>query len=395
VLSRGAAHLVVLGPLGRDVGSVAQGEIRRIQRARDAGNLLATELAARHLAARLRRPSPSFSTAGGGGVESGSGQQSGDEAHASDADKKFDELVGELERLAEEHQQELDRVERNLFDAEKAVNLDDLKQEALERAAALRDKIAPLPQFGDDPNSARAAAALGREHAQAMAQNLARLSLKEAVESGRHARSELADAAKRSAGSNAFEALDDAALAEARAELDRDLSWAEQSLARAEKSAAEKAQAGLQDSSNRERGLADRAANLSGRGNHGEIALPQDLADALGKAEGLMHDAAKELGAGHGEQGLSLQRDAQRLLEQSNTGQSGSGDSEGKEQSQEPPRDSSSSKGKQMRSDADVPRGDGPGHADDFRRRVLEGLSKEKSGRLSDAVRRYAEGLLQ
>ncbi len=103
VLGAGAEHLVVLGPLGRDVGSVAQGEIRRIHRAEDAGNLLSTELAARHLAARLRRPSPSFSTAGGGGVESGAGQQHGDEGHPSDADKKFDELVGELERLAEEH----------------------------------------------------------------------------------------------------------------------------------------------------------------------------------------------------------------------------------------------------------------------------------------------------
>ena len=396
VLNVGATHLVVLGPLGRDVGSVAQGEIRRISRAQAAGNLLATELAARHLAARLRRPSPSFSSAGGGGVESGAGQQKGDEGHASDADKKFDELVGELERLAEEHQQELDRVERNLFDAEKAVNLDDLKQEALERAAALRDKSAPLPQFGDDPNSARAAAALGREHAQSMAQNLARLALKDAVESGRHARSELADAAKRSNNASPFESLDEAALSEARAELDRALSWAEQNLSRAQKSAAEKAQAGLSDSAAHERGLADRAANLSGRGNHGEIALPQDLADALGKAEGLMHDAAKELGAGHGEQGLSLQRDAQRLLEQTNSGQSGSGDSDGKDQSPQPsPKDSANSKGKQMRTDADVPRGDGPGHADDFRRRVLEGLSKEKSGRLSDAVRRYAEGLLQ
>ena len=73
VLVPGSQHLVVLGPLGHDVGSVAQGEIRRIERARDSGSLLATELAARHLAARLRRPSPSFSSAGGGGVESGSG----------------------------------------------------------------------------------------------------------------------------------------------------------------------------------------------------------------------------------------------------------------------------------------------------------------------------------
>ncbi len=161
----------------------------------------------------MRRTSPSFSTAGGGGVESGAGSQSRDESHASDADKKFDELVGELERLAEEHQQELSRVERNLADAEKAVDLSDLKQEAAQRAAELRQKTAPLPQFGADPDSARAAAALGREHAQSMAQSLARLSLKDAVESGRHARSELADAAKRSKNANAFEAIDEAALA--------------------------------------------------------------------------------------------------------------------------------------------------------------------------------------
>jgi hypothetical protein len=205
----------------------------------------------------------------------------------------------------------------------------------------------------------------------------------------------LADAAKRSKNSNGFEIVDDAALSQARAEVDRALAWAEQSLSRAEQSAGEKAQAGLQDSSTRERSLSDRAANLAGRGNHGEISLPEDLADALGKAEGLMRDAAKELGAGHGEQGLSLQRDAQRLLEQTNSGQSGSGDSDGKDQqAQQSPKDSSHGKGKQMSTEADVPRAEG-GLADDFRRRVLEGLSKQQGGRLSDAVRRYAEGLLQ
>jgi hypothetical protein len=397
VLEAGANHLVVLGPLGRDVGSVAQGEIHRIKRAQSSANLLSTELAARHLAARLRRPSPSFSTAGGGGVESGSGSQSGDNAPPSDADKKFDELVGELERLAEEHQRELDRVDHTLADSEKSVDLDDLKQEALDRARTLREKIARLPQFADDPSSARASAALGREHADAMAQSLSRLSLKDAVDSGRHAKSELDDAAKKSKSASGFEFLDDAALSEARAELDRDLAWAEQGLGRAEKAASDKAQPGLQDSSGRERGLADRAANLAGRGNHGEIALPEDLADALGKAEGLMRDAAKELGAGHGEQGLSLQRDAQRLLEQTNSGQSNSGENESKE-SQQPkssPKDSSESKGKQMSTEADVPRPDGASRASDLRRRILEGLAKEKSGRLSDAVRRYAEGLLK
>ncbi|HEY4106393.1 MAG TPA: DUF4175 domain-containing protein, partial [Polyangiaceae bacterium] len=394
VLEPGSAHLVILGPLGRDVGSVAEGEIRRIQRAQAASNLLATELAARHLAARLRRPSPSFGTAGGGGVESGSAGQNSGDAQASDADRKFDELVGELERLAEEHQQELDRVDRTLAESEKSVDLDDLKQEAAERAKALREKIAPLPQFSDDPSSARASAALGREHADAMAQSIARLSLKDAVESGRHAKSEFEDAAKKSKSSS-FDFLDDGALAEARAELDRDLAWAEQNLARAEKSAAEKAQPGLSESSGRERSLAERAGNLAGRGNHGEIALPEDLADSLGKAEGLMRDAAKELAAGHGEQGLSLQRDAQRLLEQDNSSQndSGEGENKGQQPSHEP--DSSDGKGKQMSTAADVPKPDAGARASDLRRRILEGLAKEKSGRLSDAVRRYAEGLLK
>ncbi|HWZ88925.1 MAG TPA: DUF4175 domain-containing protein, partial [Polyangiaceae bacterium] len=266
VLDPGAAHLVVLGPLGRDVGSVAQGEIRRIKRARDSGNLLATELAARHLAARLRRPSPSFGTAGGGGVESGSSGHSGDNAQASDADKKFDELVGELERLAEEHQKELDLVDHVISDSEKAVDLDDVKQEAADRARQLREKIARLPQFSDDPSSARASAALGREHADAMAQSLSRLALKDAVDSGRHSKSELDDAAKKSKTTSSFEYLDDSALADARAELDRDLSWAEQTLSRAEKSASDKAQPALQDSSGRERSLAERTANLAGRG---------------------------------------------------------------------------------------------------------------------------------
>ena len=282
-----------------------------------------------------------------------------------------------------------------LSDAEKSVDLSDLKQEAGERAARLRARTAGLPQFADDPNSARAAAALGREHAQSMAQSLSRLALKDAVESGRHARSELSDALKRSKNPNAFEALDDAALNDAQAELERDLAWAEESLARAQTSAKDSAQAGLVEASGRERSLADRAANLSGRGNHGEIALPEDLADALGKAEGLMRDASKELGAGHGESGLSLQRDAQRLLEQSSSGQSGSAESNAKDR--EPPKgeDSSNSDGKRMRTDADVPRAETANHADEFRRRVLDGLSKQKSGRLSDAVRRYAEGLLK
>ena len=48
-----------------------------------------------------------------------------------------------------------------------------------------------------------------------------------------------------------------------------------------------------------------------------------------------------------------------------------------------------------MSTDADVPRPDDRKAAEEFRRRVLEGLSRDKGQRLSPAVQRYAEGLLQ
>src|SRR5262249_37424637 len=63
VLDRGAAALLGLASLGADLGSVAQGEARRIRRGLEAKSYLDAELAARHLAARLRRPKPSFSSA--------------------------------------------------------------------------------------------------------------------------------------------------------------------------------------------------------------------------------------------------------------------------------------------------------------------------------------------
>ena len=77
VLEQGGKALLTLADLGADLGSVTQGELRRIQRGLDAHSYWDAELAARHLAARLRRPKPSFSSAGGGGVESGGGQGSG------------------------------------------------------------------------------------------------------------------------------------------------------------------------------------------------------------------------------------------------------------------------------------------------------------------------------
>ncbi len=80
VLDVGRGNLAVLDELGDDLASVTRGELARIRRAVADHSLYHAELAARHLAARLRRPDPSFSVAGGngaGGVESGGGFRRG------------------------------------------------------------------------------------------------------------------------------------------------------------------------------------------------------------------------------------------------------------------------------------------------------------------------------
>ena len=66
-LVRGARHLETLASLGGDLGGVALGDAGRIRRARDARDFTHAELAALHLAERLRRPAPSFGATTGVG----------------------------------------------------------------------------------------------------------------------------------------------------------------------------------------------------------------------------------------------------------------------------------------------------------------------------------------
>lgn len=391
VLETGSAHLERLGTLGADLGSVAQGEIRRIRRARASEALLHVELAARHLAARLRRPNPSFSAAGGGGaVEAGPGR--GAPGPASDADQRFDQLVQELEQLAAEHAEEIRRVERTLAEADRAEHAEDFAREAAERAARLRQRLDDLPEPGAQPGSARAAAALAREHMSAMAQNLERLSLSGAVETGSSARGLLEQArALAKDSSRPSNWLDDEGTARAEQELAEQLAWAEAALERLRERAAGRAAQELAEAGAREKGFAERAGNLAGRGAHGEARLPEEMEDALERAESIMREAARELAEGRGQAGLDLEREAQRLLERSSSGRTlDEGDARTSEE-----RSSRGENGRRMATEGDVPRADEAQRAAEFRKRVLEGLAKERRGRLGPAVERYAEGLLE
>jgi hypothetical protein len=389
VLDVGASHLSRLGVLGADLGSVAISETRRIRRAEKDEALGQVELAARHLSARLRRPSPSFSSSGGS-VESGRGAEGPE--RTSEADRQFDQLMQELEQLAAEHAEEIRRVERSLEEAAQGASAEELLAEARERAQRLREKIDDLPLTGAQSGTARAAAALAREHMSAMAQNLERLSLSDAAESGNRAK-DMLDQAGRLADEDGHAGnwLDPRELGEAKTELEQTLAWTEQALERLRQKALQNAARDLSESSAREEKLAERASNLAGRGAHSEARLPEDVEESLERAESVMRDAARELAAGRGETGLEFQREAQRLLERSSSGRT-TDDSEPQPSN---PQNGEGQQGREMARSGEVPPAEQVERAADFRKRVLDGLSKERRGRLSPAVERYAEGLLE
>ncbi|MGC4093380.1 MAG: hypothetical protein QM756_36900 [Polyangiaceae bacterium] len=392
-LERGVANLVQLGTLGADVGSVAQGEIRRILRAHTAQSFADAELAARHLAARLRRPSPSFSAGGGGGggVESGRGSHGGTGGNASDADQQFDQLTHELERLAQDHAEQIRQVDGTLSDAEQAGDSEELRREAGARAARLRERLAALPEPGARQTSGRAAAAVAREHMNAMAQNLERLALRDALENGKSARGQLSEAKRRAAApESASDWLDEGALGEATRELQDDLAWTEQALERMKQERAQALRGFLESAGEREDAMARRASNLSGRGEHSEARLPEDVQDALERAESVMRQAARSLRSGETDSARNLQAEAQRLLEHGSPGST----SDEQEQNQQSESDSDG-KSKQQATQGNVPGVNKRRRSEDFRRRVLEGLAKERRGGLAQAVERYAEGLLE
>jgi hypothetical protein len=387
----GAGRLLVLGMLGKDLGSIAHADLGRVERSRKADDLTHAELAARHLAARLRRPNPSFGSAQRGGVESGAPSQGGGAGdEPSDTSDRFDELAAELEKLAADHADEIGKVEQALAEAEAGVDLEGLREEAKQRADAIRRALADLPQFSHTPGSARSAAALSREHGTAMAESLERLGLGDAVQSGKSSLAALADAEKRAGASDA---LPPEEIQRAKRELAVQLGWAEKQLNELKKNAQAKSRSATNSAGEREHELSRRAGNLASRGKNTDTALPEDALENLERAEGLMREASRELTDGKGDRGLELQRQAQRLLEQASTGQTG--DDEDQPAKEPRPNESQGERGKAMRTGGQVPRDQDKKSAEEFRRRVIDGLGKSKNNRLAPAVKRYAEGLLR
>jgi hypothetical protein len=401
VLDVGVGNLLVFDVLGADLGSVARGELRRIRRAEAASSLLHAELAARHLAARLKRPTPSFGSAGGGGGSSGGGVEAGHgsgaetpEAPPSEADRRFNEVAEELEQLMREHAALIEQVDRDLSGARDAAGSDDLRKEAAERAAALRQAIESLPRGGAREGSGRAAAALAREHATAMAERLERLELEQAKDSGSTSRGLIDEAQRKARAPRSSSDLTDLdALDRAQQEIARQLAWAEEAQQRMARDAEQGARERLSEAAEREKSIERRMGDLTKSTDKGEPALPEQATERLEQARNAMREAVGELSNGRGERGLERQREAQRLLEQGSSGRTTDGD---QEQREEPKSDDQNGgNGKNMQTRGPVPAAPGKNRAEEFRRRVLQGLAKDRGGRLDPAVRRYAEGLLE
>jgi hypothetical protein len=226
-----------------------------------------------------------------------------------------------------------------------------------------------------------------------MAERLERLELGDAAESGRTARG-LADEAQKKAQNpqSGADLSDPAALERAQREIEKQLAWAEQTLEKNRRDAEQAARERLREASERERSIERRMGELAQRADQSEAALPQESLERLAQARDVMREAAGELGSGRGERGLELQREAQRMLEQGSSGRTTDSDGNDAKGKGAPENDSG---GQSMASKAEVPGAPGKNAAAEFRRRVLEGLGKERAGRLDPAVRRYAEGLLE
>lgn len=391
VLDLGAAQLAQLGVLGADLGSVAQGDLARVVRARKTEDLFHAELAALHMAQRLHRPNPSFGAkggGGGGGVESGNGHSGGERADgaagdASDADSEFNGVAEDLARLAQEHAGAIERTSGALDSAEDAVRKDDIAEEAKRRATALRRSAERLPQPGERAETGRAAAALAREHVGAMAHELERMALEEALESGRRARAAAEDAQRRGLDGETARQLEGAqrVLSEQRA-------WAREQLERLNRLTEQVARDALSEVGQVELELSERARRLSSE-ETADGALPEETRNRLSQAQRLMDDAGRRLQSGQGQVALRLQQEAQRLIEEAETGKTNDDEHEARAQE-------SGSTGKRRGGiGGDVPKPEKENRAEAFRRRVLDGLSKRSGGRLSPAVKRYAEGLLR
>ena len=398
VLVGGGRSMLRLGPLGRDIGEIVDAYLSRVKRGRDGGDLAHAELAARDLAARLHQPDPSFGSRGHvqrGGGESGGGrgtpgedgEDSGDEV-----DQAQLEAAQDLERLAQDQAGEIMKMEQALAEATNDEELKQLREEAKRHAEAIREAAQRLPRVGLGSDSWTSKGAAARELAEQMARSLESVHPDEAAQSGRSALGSLDEAKKMLQKDAWFEdpsGGESRGMDDVRRKLEAEVEWAEQQRKEMRRRLADRARKQLEQGGEDEEKLAERARELAHR-SRDKTALPEQAAESIDDAERAARQGARSLEQGDADKGIERQREAQRALELA-LHQLGSEEDEGQADSP-----GSEGKGHPHNGPVDVPKGGRPGvRAEEFRRRVMEGLGKQTSGALKESVRRYAERLLQ
>ncbi len=395
VLSGGGAELVKLGDLGVDLGDIVRGGVGRIERPRKELDLVTSEIAARDLAERLRHPEGSIGGGGQPGVESGGAPSGGgggsageDGEGSSDADKQAENDGKELEELIKEHAEQIGKVASAMRKATTDEEREALKKLAKEQADAIREAVKSLPEQGLTGTPSEKAAE-GRKHAESMAGALEQGDVDEAVKSGDDALKALREAQKRGAESP-FSDEEDAAKDATRAgnRVEEALDAMKDALKKMQDAAQERAKEDLKGAGADEKRMAERTHDLAKRGDKGDASMPDEMLDKLNEAEKAMRDAQDALEHGDAEKGSSRQKDAQRLLEMAK------GDDDDKDEDKGPKGDDDGD-GKKMAQKVPVPGKDQHKDPESFRKRVTEGLGMAQDARLREAIRRYAEGLLQ
>jgi hypothetical protein len=388
VLEGGGKELQKLGSLGADLGDIAVGGVGRIARERDRPDLIRAELAAKDLEKRLRRPVPSIGGGGGKpGVESGGGGGSEvDTGDASEADEAAETDGRELDELIKRHQDEIDRVEKALEGALTPEEREALKELAKQKAKEIREAVKDLPDQGF-PGSAAEKAAEGKKGAESMAGSLEKGNLKDAIKQGKAALEALREAKKRG-DSGAYADDEDIAKDATKAgnRVEEALDELEKSMSAAEDSAKERAGKDLKDAGKNEGRLSERTRDLKKRGERGDSSMPDDVLDRLDRAQKAMKEAQEALESGDVDKGKQKQKEAQRQLEMA---------SDDEDPSDSDPKGQDGEETRSFSQDAEVPDKDTHKGPEEFRKRVMDGLSKPGEARLKDAVKRYAEGLLK
>jgi hypothetical protein len=397
VLGGGARSLTRLGVLGRDIGEIVTSDLSRVARAKGDVDLVHAEIAAQDLAARLREPDPSFGAKGrsGGhaGGESGGQPGSGGEKDDDEAERAFDEAAGELDGIASDHAAEISKVEQDLREGTDESDLKELAEEAKKHAAAVRDAVSPLPKVSAGSDSWTSKGSAARDNAEAMARAFEQGDAADAVSAG-HAALDALDDAKRTAErekwGGLFAPTDDDTdrsaaskrLDEARRKLEPEVKWAEDQIARLKKKATERKAGNFSQDADEEAKIAKRAGELARKG--GDDALPEEAIDALEEARRAGQEASDALKRSDVERGLERQREAQHQLEMAQQSLGSDSDEGASSADRGNPKDH-----------VEIPKADATKGPEQWRKRVLKGLSQSAGGRERDAVRRYAEGLLR